>query len=137
MIIQGINGMYRQSNIWTALLATVALTLLGSVNLWAQEDEKIDEQLNLTAQQKTEMEALRTKFKSEVAPMKAKLRELQSERRRLESDGADDGDVREVLQQIANQEIEITLLLNQFKKDWLAILTPEQRKKLQELKSKR
>lgn len=128
--------MYRQSKRWTAALAFVMFALLGSGTLWAQEDEKIDELLNLTAQQKTRMEELRKEFRSELAPLKAQLRDYQTERKRLEGQGAAEEEVEGVLRKIADQEIKITLLLNQFKKDYLAILTPEQRSKLKELKEK-
>ena len=136
MINKEINNMYRQSKRWTAIATVVVCALLGSVSLWAQEDEKIDDLLNLTAQQKVKMEELRTEFKSELVPMKAQLREYQAERKRLESQDASEEKVEGVLRKIADQEIKITLLLNKFKKDYLAILTADQRKKLKELKSK-
>ena len=128
--------MYRQSKRWTAAFALVMFALLGSGTLWAQEDEKIDELLNLTAQQKTKMEDLRKEFRNQLAPLKAQLRDYQTERKRLESQDAAEEKVESVLRKIADQEIEITLLLNQFKKDYLAILTPEQRAKLKELKER-
>lgn len=131
-----INNMYRQSKRWTTMLTVVMVSLLSSSALWAQDDEKIDELLNLTEQQKVQMDELRKDFRSELAPMKAKIRGYQAERKRLEGQEASEEEMKEVLQKIADQEIEITLLLNQFKKDYLAILTPEQRKKLKDLKDK-
>lgn len=129
--------MYRQSTGWRGLATFVVMVLLGSGVVWAQEDdEKIDELLNLTPQQKTEMQQLRDKFKSDVAPIKSRLKDLRNERKRLEGQGASKEEVKKILEKIADEEIEMTLLINQFKKDYLAILTPEQRRKLQELKDR-
>ncbi len=137
MVHKGINSMFRQSTGWRSLAAIAALLLLGSGVAWGQEDdEQIESLLNLTTQQKAETKALREKFNSDLAPMKAQLKDLRAERKRLEGQGASKEQIKDVLEKIADQEIEITLLINQFKKDYLAILTPEQRRKLQELKDK-
>lgn len=129
--------MFRQSTGWRSLAAIAALVLLSSGVAWGQEDdEKIEALLNLTTQQKVETRELREKFNSDLAPMKAHLKELRGERKRLEGQGASKEQIKDVLEKIADQEIEITLLINQFKKDYLAILTPEQRRKLQEVKDR-
>lgn len=127
-----------QSKEWRSLAAIAALLLLSSGVAWGQEDddERIEGLLNLTAQQKVETKELREKFSSDLAPMKARLKELRSDRKRLEGQGASKEQIKDVLEKIADQEIEITLLINQFKKDYLAILTPEQRKKLQDIKDR-
>ena len=128
--------MYWQSNRWKGLTVALLMMILGSGVAWSQDDESIENQLGLTQQQKEQISTLRENFKKDTAPIKGRINALQTERKQLEKDGASEAEVKEVLKKIANEEISLTLLLNKFKKNYLAVLTPEQRKKLQEMKNR-
>ncbi|MGE3799576.1 MAG: Spy/CpxP family protein refolding chaperone, partial [Candidatus Kapaibacterium sp.] len=88
------------------------------------------------SQQKEQIKELRETFNADIAPIKARIKALQSDRKQLEKNEASQQEIKAVLEKIADEEIALTLLLNKFKKNYLAVLTPEQRKKLQALKSK-
>ena len=127
--------MNRQRLRWSMGVATLALLLLGSVNLVAQdEDPSIEEKLALSQTQKSQISELRDQFKSDAAPHKAKIREFQKQLKELK-DGGDD-EKRAIMKQMADHEISLDLLLQKFVKDYLAILTTEQKAKLKELKGK-
>ena len=128
--------MFWHSNRWKGLTVSLLLTIVSSGVAWSQDDESIEGQLNLTQQQKEEIRELRDNFKKEAAPIKSRINTLQSERKQLEKDGATQAEVKKVLEKIADEEISLTLLLNKFKKDYLAVLTADQRRKLQELKNR-
>lgn len=128
--------MFWHSKRWKGLTVALLLTIVSSGVAWSQDDESIEGQLNLTQQQKEEIRELRDNFKKEAAPIKSRINTLQSERKQLEKDGATQAEVKKVLEKIADEEISLTLLLNKFKKDYLAVLTADQRRKLQELKNR-
>ena len=130
--------MTRQRNIWVTGMRGVALalmmTIFGSGIAVAQSEESLEAQLNLTAKQKEKITELRTSFKEDSAPIKARIKALRADYDKLKAAGASEADQKEALQKIANEEIALTLLLNAFKKDYLAVLTDDQRRTLQELK---
>ena len=130
--------MTRQRNIWVTGMRGVALalmmTIFGSGIAAAQSEESLEAQLNLTAKQKEKIAELRTSFKEDSAPIKARIKALRADYDKLKAAEASEADQKEALQKIANEEIALTLLLNAFKKDYLAVLTDDQRRKLQELK---
>ena len=113
------------------------MTILGSGIAWSQDDQSLEDQLNLSQQQKQQVTNLRNTFKQEAAPIKDRIRKLQGERKKLQDDGAPQEEIKQVLEKIADEEISLALLLNKFKKDYVKVLTAEQRAKLQELKSNR
>ena len=130
--------MTRQRNIWVTgtrgMALAVMMMIFGSGIAAAQSEESLEAQLNLTAKQQEKIAALRASFKEDSAPIKARIKALRADYDKLKAAGASEADQKEALQKIANEEIALTLLLNAFKKDYLAVLTDEQRRTLQELK---
>ena len=123
-----------QSKRWKGLTVALLMTILSSGIAWSQDDESIEAQLNLTKQQKEKITQLRETFKKEAAPIKTRGNKLRQKRKDLESNGAADAEIKKVLEQIAEEEVALSLLILNFKRDYLAVLTPEQQKKLKELK---
>ncbi len=123
--------MIRQSKRWGIFALTLIFSLLGSSSAWSQGDDSPEIQPPLTSQQKQQIEQLREKFKRDAAPIKARIKELQEKRSRLEASGASNEQIRAVLDEMADEEIKLALLLRQFKQDYLNVLTDEQRKSLQ------
>lgn len=121
--------MKRQSKRWGILTLTLIFGLLGSSSAWSQGDDSLDPPL--TTQQKQKIEQLREAFKKEAAPIKARIKELQAERSRLEAARASNDRIRGLLDQMADEEIKLALLLRQFKQDYLEVLTDEQKRSLQ------
>ena len=115
------------------LLMMLLIGLFGTSAAWSQE-ESLEAQLNLTAQQKEQIKDLKETFKREAAPIKARIKKLQAERSRLEAAKASNEAISEVLNQKADEEIKLAMLLRDFKQNYLKILTPEQLKLLQALK---
>ncbi len=115
------------------LLLMLMIGLFGTTAAWSQE-ESLEAQLNLTAQQKEQINDLKSTFKKEAAPIKARIKQLQAERSRLEAAKASNEAISEVLNQKAAEEIKLAMLLRDFKQNYLKILTPEQLKLLQALK---
>jgi Spy/CpxP family protein refolding chaperone len=129
--------MIRQRSILTGIPLLAALTILSSTVAFAQIDESLEQKLGLTTAQRNEIEQLRTQFKEDSAPIKSRIKELQANRRELEQSGADQARIKAVLEKIADEEIELSLLLNKFKRDYLAVFTEEQLAKLREMKKQR
>jgi Spy/CpxP family protein refolding chaperone len=127
--------MIRQSKRLGTFALMLIFGLLGSTSAWSQGEESLETQLKLTSQQKQQIDQLRQAFKTEAAPIKVKLRGLQKELSRLEASNATNAQIREVLDQKADEEIRLALLLRKFKQDYLEVLTNEQKKLLQSLKS--
>ena len=130
--------MTRQRNIVVTgargMALAVMMAILGSGIAAAQSEESLEAQLNLTAKQKEKITELRASFKQDSAPIKTRIKALRADYDKLKAANASEADQKEALQKIANEEIALTLLLNAFKKDYLAVLTDEQRRTLQELK---
>lgn len=126
--------MIRQSKRWGTFALMLIFGLLGSTSAWSQGDESLETQLKLTSQQKQQIEQLREVFKKDAAPIKERLRKLQEELSRLEAANASNAQIREVLDQKADEEIRLALLLRKFKQDYLEVLTDEQKRLLQSLK---
>ena len=127
--------MIRQSKRWGTFALMLIFGLLGSTSAWSQGDESLETQLKLTSQQKQQIEQLRETFKKDAAPIKERLRKLQEELSRLEAANASNAQIREVLDQKADEEIRLALLLRKFKQDYLEVLTDEQKRLLQSLKN--
>ncbi|MCE2502960.1 MAG: Spy/CpxP family protein refolding chaperone [Chlorobi bacterium] len=125
-----------QSNRWRGFTVALLMTILSSGIAWSQDNESIEAQLNLTQQQKEKITELRKTFKKSSAPIKSRIRSLRQEQKNLENDGAAEAEIKKVLDKIAPEEISLSLLLLNFKRDYLAVLTPDQQKKLQRLKKK-
>lgn len=115
------------------LLLMLMIGLFGTTAAWSQE-ESLEAQLNLTSQQKEQINDLKEVFKKEATPIKARIKQLQSERSRLEAAKASNEAISEVLNQKAAEEIKLAMLLRDFKQNYLKILTAEQLRLLQTLK---
>ena len=110
------------------------LTLLSGMMLivgaaYAQEDTSIMERLNLTAQQKDQIKTLREQFQSETKQLRADIKSLLEEEKRLKGSASpNEAALRSLLKQRADKEIELSLALTRFNEKLESILTADQKR---------
>ena len=104
---------------------------------YAQEDAQIMEQIDLTPQQKGQIETFTKQFARETATLRNDIRRLVEEEKQLKAATKPNEDaLRKKLRERADKEIELSLALTRFHERVEGILSPTQREKLAELKSK-
>lgn len=126
--------MFWQSTRWVAILTT-ALLFTAGVSASAQDD--LVEQLNLTADQKTKLKELQENFQKEAGTLQKQINDLVGEERRLRKNDAAESELRKVMQERADKEIELTMALNRFTEKVKNLLTAEQLRKWEQLKKQR
>lgn len=124
-------------NILRPLTGLVVLLLVAASSAaWAQ-DEIID-QLGLSTDQKAKIEKLREDFKKETAPIFSDInRILRQEKDLRRSSPVNQQELRRLLQERADKEIELSLALSRFNEQLEQILTPRQRQTLQKLREQK
>jgi Spy/CpxP family protein refolding chaperone len=120
-------------------LLTGMMLIVGAA--YAQEDTSIMERLNLTAQQKDQVKALREQFQTETKKLRADIKSLLEDEKRLKGAASpNEAALRTLLKQRADKEIELSLALTRFNEKLESILTGEQKqilkKALEERKKK-
>ncbi|MBW2276208.1 MAG: periplasmic heavy metal sensor [Deltaproteobacteria bacterium] len=94
--------------------------------------------LELTAEQKIEIQKLKAQMIEELAPAKAELGELRDQMRKLwEADNPSKKKIMAVHAEMDTQRNKIRARKVEFRLDVLNLLTPDQRAKLKQLKAKR
>lgn len=89
--------------------------------------------LDLTEAQKEQVKALMSTFNTAADPYRTQLRDLAAEMRTATANGAfNESDIRAIAQKQAQPQIELTVLNEKLRSDIYAILTPEQRTKLEQ-----
>ncbi len=119
---------------FVTLLTGIMLTVGAA---YAQEDS-IMERLNLSAQQKDQVKALREQFQKETKQLRAEIKGFLEEEKRLKaSSSSNETALRNLLKQRADKEIDLSLALTRFNEKLESILTADQKrilKKAQEEK---
>lgn len=126
--------MFWQSTRWVGILTT-ALLFTAGVSASAQDD--LVEQLNLTADQKTKLKELQENFQKEAGTLQKQINDLVADERRLRKNDAPESELRKVMQERADKEIELTMALNRFTEKVKNLLTAEQLRKWEQLKKQR
>lgn len=99
------------------------------------QDESIMEQLGLTLDQKEQVRNLNQRFRAQTTDLRNDLKKLIDQEKRLRNaDRVSESSLRDVLEQRAKKEIELSLALTRYSEQLEAILTQSQRRRLQELK---
>lgn len=108
-------------------LLTGMMLIVGAA--YAQEDTSIMERLNLTSQQKDQIKALREQFQSETKKLRADIKGLLEEEKRLKASAtSNETALRGLLKQRADKEIELSLALTRFNEKLESILTADQKR---------
>ena len=98
---------------------------------------KMMEELNLTAEQKKEIDQLHEEMRAEAEPLKEKMRALRDKMHDLWSQDSPDEDAIMALQREKSAiHLQLSELRTEMKLDMMEILTPEQRAKFKEMKGK-
>ncbi len=119
------------------LTITVAFASVAGV-LHAQDGGSLIEQLNLTADQKTQIRKLREQFKNETESIRTAISQLQKEVRQLKSvSPVNEMALRAKLKQQADKEIELSLAITRFQERVETLLTAEQKRLLKKLQDSR
>jgi len=106
--------------------------------LHAQDEGSLIEQLNLTADQKTQIRKLREQFKNETESIRTAISQLQKEVRQLKSvSPVNETALRAKLKQQADKEIELSLAITRFQERVETLLTAEQKRLLKKLQDSR
>ncbi len=89
--------------------------------------------LDLTDAQKEQVKTLTTAFRTAVEPFRTQLRDLSQEMRTATANGAfNEAQVRTIAENQAKVNVEITVASEKLRSEIYAILTPEQRAKVDE-----
>lgn len=112
----------------------LGITLLGQP-LYAQDTDDIIEKLRLTQTQRDQVKKLREAFRKETEPIRAEINRLLEEEKTLKKAPKVNTDqLKTVLKQRADKEVELSLALTTFVQNLEGLFTPEQLKQWRALK---
>lgn len=101
-------------------------------------DSDIEQQLNLTDSQKAKLKELRGKFRIETKEINSEIKRLLDEERAIKKESpTNQAALKAVLKERAEKEVELSLALNKFEEQQLAVLNAEQKQTLKKLKSEK
>lgn len=112
----------------------LGIALLGQP-LHAQDTDDIIEKLRLTQTQRDQVKKLREAFRKETEPIRADINRLLEEEKALKKAAkVNTEQLKTVLKQRADKEVELSLALTTFVQNLEALFTPEQLKQWRALK---
>jgi Spy/CpxP family protein refolding chaperone len=119
------------------LTVFTGLMLLAGVAV-AQDDSAIMERLGLSEAQKEQLKDLRDKFRTETEQLRSDIRRLLQEEKQIKSaQTPNETQLRTVLKERADKEVDLSLALTRFNDHVENILTPAQRKELDKMRSEK
>jgi Spy/CpxP family protein refolding chaperone len=120
------------------LVTMIASMMIMVGAAYAQDDSSIIDQLGLTPAQREQIQNLRERFIQQTSSLRTDIKRLLEEEKRLKSMAKpSETELRARLKERADKEIELSLALTRFNENLENVLTPAQRKKLEQFRSQR